>query len=349
MKDIKVFSLQPKNNNLSSFLKNYCFEELTQCFNFIWEPINPDYLFVGEHIYKNKHIFKKFKSFWDDGRNKNRIFIGAMEEALKPDLNLFDYALCYDESFCVDDRVNRLLPVQYKMWLFYMPERCNALSLAEAEKILNQKTKFCNFMYSHPFLERDQLYRAISLYKKVDALGLRFHNSEFQATGYANHWKETTVLRDPYKFTIAAENGYYNGLTTEKILTAFQANSIPIYWGNPSINNDFNPKSFINASSFHKEKDLVEFIKEVDSDDSMWCRYICEPWKTEEQIKNDELRLKNYLDFFRRIFSDDLKDAKRLEYSSSIYAYQRWFWGAVPKNHSIIWRAVNHLHKRNRY
>jgi hypothetical protein len=48
-----------------------------------------------------------------------------------------------------------------------------------------------------------------------------------------------------YKFMITFENTSLAWYNTEKIYNAFQAGTVPIYWGDPLINRVYNPASFI--------------------------------------------------------------------------------------------------------
>ena len=45
-------------------------------------------------------------------------------------------------------------------------------------------------------------------------------------------------MKKPYKFSIAFENAWYPGYTSEKIVTSMLAGTIPIYWGNPDISRE---------------------------------------------------------------------------------------------------------------
>ena len=57
------------------------------------------------------------------------------------------------------------------------------------------------------------------------------------------NWMESSVeQKSYYKFTIAAENAAFPGYTSEKLMTSFQAHSIPIYWGNRDVVDEFNPR-----------------------------------------------------------------------------------------------------------
>ncbi len=64
-------------------------------------------------------------------------------------------------------------------------------------------------------------------------------------------------------------NDQYNGCigyTTEKIYEPFMSMSIPIYWGNIKINEDFNEGSFINWNHYGSDEKTIERIIEIDND-----------------------------------------------------------------------------------
>ncbi|WP_285692944.1 glycosyltransferase family 10 domain-containing protein, partial [Helicobacter ailurogastricus] len=68
-----------------------------------------------------------------------------------------------------------------------------------------------------------------------------------------------------YKFNLCFENSMGLGYTTEKIIDAYFAHTIPIYWGNPKVAKDFNPKSFVNVHDFKDFKEALDFIRYLDT------------------------------------------------------------------------------------
>ena len=80
-----------------------------------------------------------------------------------------------------------------------------------------------------------------------------------------------------YKFTIAFENQTSPGYVTEKILHAFLVKSIPIYWGDPDVTEYFNPESFINCHAFHNFDEVIQYIKEVDSNERLYYKHLFSP------------------------------------------------------------------------
>ena len=79
-----------------------------------------------------------------------------------------------------------------------------------------------------------------------------------------------------HKFSIAFENSSRSGYTTEKLPTALSAQTIPIYWGNPEIEKEFNGKRFINCHAYDSFDEVVERVKEIDNDDELYLSIINE-------------------------------------------------------------------------
>nr|WP_104749072.1 glycosyltransferase family 10 [Helicobacter cynogastricus] len=73
-----------------------------------------------------------------------------------------------------------------------------------------------------------------------------------------------------YKFNLCFENSLGMGYTTEKIVDAYFAHTIPIYWGNPSVHLDFNPKSFVNVHDFDSLAEAIDFVRYLDTHDNAY-------------------------------------------------------------------------------
>ncbi len=81
-----------------------------------------------------------------------------------------------------------------------------------------------------------------------------------------------------YKFNVAFENSTYPGYSTEKLLQAMVAGTVPIYWGDPQIGRDFNTARFINANDFASTDAVIDKIRQLDEDDNAYAAMIAEPW-----------------------------------------------------------------------
>ena len=106
---------------------------------------------------------------------------------------------------------------------------------------------------------RNRFYHALNARKSVDSGGKYLNNVGGPVPNKLDFLSN-------YRFSLAIENAAYPGYTTEKILESKMAGTIPIYWGNPLVYEDFNSDSFINVHGFPSITAAVDHILEVDSD-----------------------------------------------------------------------------------
>lgn len=270
-----------------------------------------DYFFANELIYQKKENMQEFISC----RNEAIRFL-SLGECIYPDFNITDYALCSRKS---DFESARQLYIPYEnLQIPFLFDSVSELDKTKEqttpEQILKEKTKFCNFIYANPNAHpmRDKLFYKISEYKRVDSLGKHLNNVRIENTRNDTNWGKISIeLKRPYKFSIAAENAKFAGYTSEKLITSMLANTIPIYFGNPTVANEYNPKSFINVSDFDTLDDLAAYVKEIDKNDDLYCQIMSEPWRTPEQIERFEENTNRFYEEFSKIFETDLKHIKR--------------------------------------
>lgn len=183
-------------------------------------------------------------------------FVYYTGERLSPNMNNYHYAMSFDHS---DNPRHFRFPL-------YLWNYADYLSLTKpksnVEQLLNRR--FCNFVYSNgvEMLDgvsyRNNFFRLASGYKQVDAGGSVLNN-------IGHKIENKREFQSQYKFTIAMENRSHPGYTTEKIIDAYLAKSIPIYFGNENVDLDFNPDSMINANKFSSQNELLEYVKYVDN------------------------------------------------------------------------------------
>ncbi len=243
---------------------------------------NPDFLIYS--VFGDTH--KKYN-------NCKKIFYTG--ENRRPDFNQCDYSISFDY---INDPRNHRFPLSglilYENKIFEQFEK-----KIETEKIKNQKTKFCNFVFSNPNAPlRNQLFMKLSRYKRVDSGGIVFNNLGHTVGDKLNFISD-------YKFTIAFENSESPGYTTEKLVHPKLVDSIPIYWGNPEFGKDWNTKSVVNAYDYKNINDLVDYIIEMDNDDDLYFKTLNEPHFNKKEIPRD-LDYRNLLDFLDRIFSNNI-------------------------------------------
>lgn len=249
----------------------------------------PDYL-----VYTVLHHFPPLGpvKFYKRGYRKyNCIRIFYTGENMKPDFSECDYAFTFDFN---DNPNHYRLPIY---GIKATPEQLIKKDL-DYEKILREKTKFCNFVYSNwRARKRYRFFKKLSKYKKVDSGG-KFKNN----IGYYVQDK-ISFIKD-YKFTIAFENIPSVGYTTEKLVQPMVVHSLPIYWGNRLVYKDFNTKSFLNYHDFENKNDLIERIIEIDNNDELYIKYLKEPYFHNNEV-NEYMNPQNVLRQFEYIFNND--------------------------------------------
>lgn len=211
---------------------------------------NPDYIFYSGFGYE----YLKYQCI--------RIFFTG--ECWVPNFNECDYAIGFDRLQFGDRyaRIPLYMLFQYKQEFLGLIDR----PLVSME-LLKAKNGFCNFVYSNCFAQdmRTEIFEKLSQYKQVDSGG-RYRNNIGGAV------KDKHAFMQNYKFSIAFENSSYNGYSTEKIVEAFAAGTIPIYYGDPLIGEDFNEESFINCHKYGSLEEVIEKVKEIDADDELWLK-----------------------------------------------------------------------------
>ena len=105
------------------------------------------------------------------------------------------------------------------------------------------------------------------------------------------------ILKD-YRFSICFEHKVRDGYHSEKLFHAKVAGTIPIYWGAPTVSQDFNPDCFINLNDFESIDAMVERIKEIDQNETLYKQYAQAPLFVDGVVP-DKFKPEAVLKFFR--------------------------------------------------
>lgn len=246
----------------------------------------PDYLFCSCFGY----------SHW---KYQNCIKIFYTGENITPDFNIYDYAIDF-HYLTLNDRHLRL-----PLWLSRSWYCLDYLENKQIDESLCQR-KFCNFVFSNTGWAdpiRETFYRELSKYKRIDSGGAFLNNIGYRVPDKLEFIKD-------YKFTIAIENSAVSGYTTEKLTDSMQVNSLPIYYGNPLVEKDFNSESFVHLRDFENMQDCIDYIIALDKDDSLYLDKLSKNWFATQHIK--EQYDAAILEFFKNIFEQDKVDASRI-------------------------------------
>lgn len=201
----------------------------------------------------------------------NCIKIFYTGENIRPDFTECDYAFSFD--YPVNEK-NYRLPI----YALYADVRKLIEPKPSIESIIAIKTRFCNFIVSNPYAKRRiDFFHKLSRYKRVDSGGKVLNNI---GGPIINKWD----FIKSYKFTLAFENESYPGYTTEKIFEPLLFYSIPIYWGNPLVNRDFNTRSFINCHEYTSDEEIIEKIIEIDNNSDLYHQYLLQPSYPDNQV-----------------------------------------------------------------
>lgn len=308
-KPIHLCILHP---NPQRYAASLSLDALEDEFHFVHTQTNPDYVIATELIYYNKSLFKQFLNL----KTNSAVLIFAADECIASDMNIFDYALTFDDNLNYDDRIiRRLYPFSLSgIFESSTPEDFDTPKEMDAQAVLKSKKHFCNFIYSnsnaHP--ARDELFYQLCKYRTVDSLGAHLNNKRNVVTKNETDWKKLSMeLKQDYKFSVAAENACYKGYFSEKIITSYQATTIPIYWGCPNIAEYFNPDSFVNCHNYRNLDEVIDTVRQIDENDDLCCKMISAPRRTQSQILKHQAHLEKYRKFLINLFSQDKSTAKR--------------------------------------
>ena len=289
-----------------------------------------------------KHIRIKFVDFWDDFIPENNLFYQILaerydvelsdepeylfysvfgEEYLRydcikifytgenqcPDFNLCDYALGF-EHLTLGDRYFRL-PICY----LNRYQKDFRLMQEKHLKPIPEKTGFCSFVYSNDRASevREKFFNQLSDYKTISSGG-RYKNN------IGGPVADKLIFEQGHKFSFSFENSSYPGYCTEKLIQSFAAQTIPIYWGDPTVSETFNEEAFINCNKYNSWSEVVEEIKRIDNDPERYARMLATPALKEPERDGIEAKFGHLAAFLYHIIEQPSDKAIR---------YNRVYWG----------------------
>lgn len=257
---------------------------------------DPDYVFYS--VTGNDHL--KYDCI--------RIFYTG--ECYTPDFNECDYAIGFDR-LQFGDRYLRMPLYRLLKYKHSYDEVINRKPISLDD--VRRKQKFCNFVYTNCFTKstRALFFDKLSEYKRIESGG-RYKNN----IGHAI--KDKRAFQEETKFTIAFENASYDGYCTEKLIEAFAARTVPIYYGDPRVAEDFNPESFVNVHDFDSLEEVIERVKQIDGDDELYLNML----NSQPVVK--PMGFSDFESFLFNIFDQDITHAKRRPFSQISMSMERF-------------------------
>lgn len=331
---LKVVKIKCQNGISLEEAKKNIFFELLNDYTFISSE-NPDFILFGP--YGN-----------DLPPKGDYERIGYFSENIIPDLDICEYAF----GIPLESEINN---PKYKriQWHGINPEvLLKSHNENDIDRIVNTKTKFCNFLYSNPVPYREEFFRQLSKYKKIDSPGKSMKNMASIDQSYTgNYWERKRQFLEPYKFSIAFENYAYPGYQTEKLYDSMMLNSIPIYCGDENIHEIFNTASFVHVNDYTKPNKnfAVKFLEkhaQLDFKDYRPSFYKSPVHRIRRKFKSYGKKFKMKIQFNGLDFSDVINQIIKIDQDQSLYAeYLREPWfkeNKIPCNTSLkeTWQKI---------
>lgn len=251
---------------------------------------NPDYVIYS--VFGEQH--------WNVPDRCIKIFYTG--ENLVPDFNACDYAMGF-EYMDYQDRYMRL-PLYLRYDRNMLEKMVHKHEIPSSWDLNTEKPDFCSFVVSNSQnTVRNEAFARLNEYKRVDSGGKYMNN-------VGGAIIDKFAFESRHKFSLCYENGRHNGYTTEKIVQAFAARTVPIYWGDPTISRVFNPDAFINVSDYNSFEEVMEYIKFLDHNDDAYLKMLRAPAMLPTLPSIDE-QLESFEKWFVGIFEQPLEEAYR--------------------------------------
>jgi hypothetical protein len=176
-------------------------------------------------------------------------------ENMRPDFNECDLAFT---PFEVTDEL-RAVRLPYYAQALREPARLLRHAGFDPSAELD-RPGFCAFVVSNPKSpERNAFFRLLNRRRRVDSGGRHFNN-------LGGPVADKMAFIRGYRFCVAFENTSSPGYTTEKLIEPLLAGSIPLYWGNPEVDRDFDPSCMVNLAAFPSFADAADHVLALDAD-----------------------------------------------------------------------------------
>ena len=204
-----------------------------------------------------------------------------------------DYTTDYTITFEPHTDTNFRLP----LWQVYMLKNPTILPRLLDRVHHDSFERFCSFTVSNGGnFTRNGVFQQLNSYKRVHSYGRHMTNDPtlLQAS-IGRYWrdaKDEYFQQHTHKFAIAYENNPHKYYCTEKLMDAFLAGSIPIYWGDVRVGEDWNTDAFINGTKMGSG--AMDLVKRIDHDRELFEEMYSQPVFTEGQAMKMSENLKTF-------------------------------------------------------
>ena len=216
-----------------------------------------------------------------------RIFV-ARENLHKPGMKRWEHQFLNDNRFQLSIGFDNLEHDQYLRIPFWMT--WNTFQPTDTYKEIKERVlhmnnplnhsydnrKFACFLCSHSDPGRQHLYDRLSSIDRVDCDGRGMHNNDTLRMIHKDN--KLSYLRD-YRFNLTPENSNDPYYCTEKLMEAFQAGTVPIYFG---CNNNpepdvINSKAIVFIMQAEIPENQLKLISELNSSKDSYMEFATQP------------------------------------------------------------------------
>lgn len=270
-------------------IENFFTKVLSERYDIVRDDTNPQILIFGDKNFGNNNV--KF----NDHPCIKVFYTGENE---RPEY----YARHYSISFDHDEigGTNYRLPL-YVIYDYdnHFRDVPNTSTISRKPEDMLAKKGFCSFVVKNGGCEmRNSWFHRLNTYRPVASAGPLFNNMGGILPRGEESVKAKLKFLDGYKFNLCFENSSYPGYATEKLYEALCAKTIPIYWGSPTIEVDFNPKAFLNWHDYRDDKEFMDAIIMVDQMPELYEEMYLQPMFQDYQKVNKFFDKSRFLDWF---------------------------------------------------
>jgi hypothetical protein len=253
---------------------------------------NKKFIYVSGEVANFKNCLENNENQWSIGYNKFE-----HERYLRQPSGVFDVWTLYDESRLVDSPLN---------WL---------TEKRDFNKISKKNVGFCSITQASNNEFRGLIFDKLNEYKLVTSSGpwrqniskseelnkYQWMDSIYNGRNDGLTYREKINFFQNYKFNISIHYTNTDYILQEKLYHAFFSGAIPIFFGNRFILEEgFNPESFINLHNFTNLDDFLLLVKEIDTNQNLYRKYIESPMFLDNKLP-EYYNFDYTLDFLEKI------------------------------------------------
>ena len=247
-------------------IENFFIKILSEKYQVIRDDQNPDYLIFGDKNFGNNNV---------NYNNKNCIKIFYTGENERH----YEYQCDYSITFDHPEYEGR----NYRLPLYVIYDYDNHHRNVPNTSIINRtpsdllaKKEFCSFVVKNGGCKkRNEWFQILNSYKGVASGGPLFNNIGYVLPRGEQSVQAKLEFLNSYKFNLCFENAKSAGYHTEKLLHAWSMGAVPLYFGDESVNEEFNSKCFVNLNDFSSLDEFCDYVMQMTDEEC--ARMINEP------------------------------------------------------------------------